>query len=887
MVGGKRSRRHAGKAGRRGRWLRSLAAAAGVLVVAGGLAAAGTADGYPASRPKLLSGAAWLASSQVGQLTLLDGSSAEVSAQVSVAPRGNRIDVVQQAATAYVVDRTAGSLRRVDGATFDVGAVAKPIPDATGGLLAFAGPRGLYALDSSRGLLVATDPLSLTAKGAAVSLASRFDAGGAVVDEHGRLWVLDSATGDLIWLDGGKRGLRRGAVTAGAGLLVLADDAPVLVDTTARRADVLDRSTAQVRRSVTLDLRPGEQIAVSGSPHAARLYIAAARGVLSVCELTRADCATAVPLSPDATDLGSPVETGGRVFVPDYRTGQVWIVDLAGARVVARPQVLHPRTKFQLLTRDGLVFFNDPDSEQAGVIDLDGGFTPVAKYDPAHPDRNLHNPGAGGRRITSKKQPPAGQPPVDQPQQPDTPDKAPPNKTPPPQPDPPKPPDPPSPPVPGQPRVRIVVSNTDPFVGDPVTLRATGVPGGPEPTAARWDFGDGQGGMGLRVNHQWDTPRNYQVSVQVTFPDNRTATSSITLRVATRPVTRPVLTVQSPTNGVISGTGGINCPSTCAATFDAGQRVILNATPSPGIVSWGGACAGAGRARTCALTMNGDKAVSIRFDTRKKLLVTSDQFEPNGGAGVQAPGGLFCQRVCTWTFDPGQQITLTAFANGLDFLGWGRACASRGQNLTCTLVMDRDQRIRQRYRHEVADRHRRPVPGHHLHDPAPARHRGQRPGLPLRRRRAVPPAARAGHDLRVHPDVLGQPLRLTDGAARVVRPAPVRRRAGPGRVRADPGRVHPAGGRDLHQHSLGGRAAAAHPGAGPGRGDGQAAAHPGRPADLGVELRLRAAQRRPRHVPRRPGHRGAQRAAADLGRAPAAGPAQGDRPDAADDRPLS
>ncbi len=780
MVGGKRSRRHAGKAGRRGRWLRSLAAAAGVLVVAGGLAAAGTADGYPASRPKLLSGAAWLASSQVGQLTLLDGSSAEVSAQVSVAPRGNRIDVVQQAATAYVVDRTAGSLRRVDGATFDVGAVAKPIPDATGGLLAFAGPRGLYALDSSRGLLVATDPLSLTAKGAAVSLASRFDAGGAVVDEHGRLWVLDSATGDLIWLDGGKRGLRRGAVTAGAGLLVLADDAPVLVDTTARRADVLDRSTAQVRRSVTLDLRPGEQIAVSGSPHAARLYIAAARGVLSVCELTRADCATAVPLSPDATDLGSPVETGGRVFVPDYRTGQVWIVDLAGARVVARPQVLHPRTKFQLLTRDGLVFFNDPDSEQAGVIDLDGGFTPVAKYDPAHPDRNLHNPGAGGGEGPSAGQPPAGQPPVDQPQQPDTPDKAPPNKTPPPQPDPPKPPDPPSPPVPGQPRVRIVVSNTDPFVGDPVTLRATGVPGGPEPTAARWDFGDGQGGMGLRVNHQWDTPRNYQVSVQATFPDNRTATSSITLRVATRPVTRPVLTVQSPTNGVISGTGGINCPSTCAAAFDAGQRVILNATPSPGnvqlgwggacagtpggtactvtmtgdrtvsatfgpprprltvtvsgngrvtgpgglncpgtcsiaynpgqpisltatpgagsgIVSWGGACAGAGRARTCALTMNGDKAVSIRFDTRKKLLVTSDQFEPNGGAGVQGPGGLFCQRVCTWTFDPGQQITLTAFANGLDFLGWGRACASRGQNLTCTLVMDRDLEVSARF----------------------------------------------------------------------------------------------------------------------------------------------------------------------------------------------
>src|SRR2546425_7174253 len=142
-----------------------------------------------------------------------------------------------------------------------------------------------------------------------VSLVSRFDAGAAVVDEHGRLWVLDAATGDLIWLEGGKRGVRRGAVTD-AGLLVLADDAPVLVDTAARRADLLDRTTAKVRRSMTLDVRPGEPIAVSGSPHSARLYVAAARGVLAVCELSQADCTTAIPLSPDATDLGAPVETG-------------------------------------------------------------------------------------------------------------------------------------------------------------------------------------------------------------------------------------------------------------------------------------------------------------------------------------------------------------------------------------------------------------------------------------------------------------------------------------------------------------------------------------------------------------------------------------------------
>src|SRR5439155_1018194 len=240
----------------RSRWLRPVAVGAGAVALAAGTALVATAGGYPADRPNLLSGAAWLASAQVGRVTLLDGSAAEVAAEKTVAAPNDKIDVVQQGSTAYVVNRSTGSLRRVDGATFDVGAAVRPIPDAADGLLAFAGP---------------------------------------------------------------------------------------------------------------LDLRPGEPVAVSGSPHADRLYLAAGRGVLTICELSRADCTTAIPLGPDATEFGAPVETGGRVFVPDYTTGQVWIVDLRQGRVVNHPQVLLPHTQFQLLTRDWLVFFNDPNSERSGV----------------------------------------------------------------------------------------------------------------------------------------------------------------------------------------------------------------------------------------------------------------------------------------------------------------------------------------------------------------------------------------------------------------------------------------------------------------------------------------------------------------------------------------
>src|SRR5215471_7185946 len=110
----------------------------------------GTHNGYSAARPRLLSGAAWLPSARAGQLTLLDGASAEVAAQVTVGPPGDRLDAVQEGAAGYAVDRTAGVIRRVDGATFEVTAPVTPLPDTGDGLRAFAGADALYTLDSRR-----------------------------------------------------------------------------------------------------------------------------------------------------------------------------------------------------------------------------------------------------------------------------------------------------------------------------------------------------------------------------------------------------------------------------------------------------------------------------------------------------------------------------------------------------------------------------------------------------------------------------------------------------------------------------------------------------------------------------------------------------------------
>src|SRR5947199_4142901 len=103
------------------RWRpRALLATAATVTGLATLAALGAGAGFPASRPRLLSGSAWLASTRIGQATLLDGSSAEVAGAVAVAPPGEQFDAVQQGAGAYAVNHHTGTVRRVDGATFTV-----------------------------------------------------------------------------------------------------------------------------------------------------------------------------------------------------------------------------------------------------------------------------------------------------------------------------------------------------------------------------------------------------------------------------------------------------------------------------------------------------------------------------------------------------------------------------------------------------------------------------------------------------------------------------------------------------------------------------------------------------------------------------------------------
>jgi hypothetical protein len=595
--------------------------AAGLLLT--GAVVVGQDDGHPADVVRLLSGAVWLSSGNVGQLTLLDGSAEEVAAQVQVASQREQVDAVQAGATGYAVNRSAGWIRRVDGATFQLSPPASPISGADDGLRVLAGSDALYALDVEHGAMAQADPATLDPRGGVQPLAAQIGPQAATLDGDGRLWVLDAATGDLSWTRDGQRGTRRNATQSRNAMLVTSNGSPVLVDPEARTATTLDPLSGDAVQSLSLDLRNDDKVQVSGSPHTSKVYVVASRGILEVCDFGEDRCSAAVPLS-GSSDFGAAVETAGRLFVPDYATGRVWIIDLQQKRVLAQAQVMSPPSRFQLLTRDGIVFFNDPDSERAGVVRLDGGVGKIAKYDPADPSKGLSGqaakpgaPAAPGGPATPPQNPaqPGAPPPTtppDQPTQPNQPD----------QPDwptdqpvdqPQNPPD-PVPPNPGQTTgsVRIVISSAQPKVGEHVTLNAEGTSGS-HPVSAHWTFGDGVEADDVMTSHSWENARTYQITVRATFANGSTAMASMSVQVTAPPQSRPKLTVTSPANGSVHGTA-INCPSSCTGTYDLHEHVSLTAQPKSGFefVSWSGACLGTDPT-ACRLTMDTDKTVTATF----------------------------------------------------------------------------------------------------------------------------------------------------------------------------------------------------------------------------------------------------------------------------------
>ena len=91
-----------------------------------------------------------------------------------------------------------------------------------------------------------------------------------------------------------------------------------------------------------------------------------------------------------------------------------------------------------------------------------------------------------------------------------------------------------------------------------------------------------------------------------------TATFNVGVQRFTLTVSRQNILIGNGT--VTSSPAGINCGSTCSATYNSDTVVTLTATPAFGsvFVGWGGACSGI-RVPSCTVTMTGDMSVTATF----------------------------------------------------------------------------------------------------------------------------------------------------------------------------------------------------------------------------------------------------------------------------------
>jgi lysophospholipase L1-like esterase len=178
-------------------------------------------------------------------------------------------------------------------------------------------------------------------------------------------------------------------------------------------------------------------------------------------------------------------------------------------------------------------------------------------------------------------------------------------------------------------------------------------------------------------------------SCTVPMTQARNVTATFTSSVATFPLNVTV-TLFAGGGSVTSSPAGINCGTTCSASYASGTSVTLTATPIPGsiFVGWSGACTGTGG---CAVVMSQARSVTATFQSAPPPVTLTVTLAGTGsGTVTSTPAGINCPTACMVGF-PGGNVTLTATpAAGATFAGWSGACTGTG---TCTVSMSQPRAV--------------------------------------------------------------------------------------------------------------------------------------------------------------------------------------------------
>ncbi len=145
---------------------------------------------------------------------------------------------------------------------------------------------------------------------------------------------------------------------------------------------------------------------------------------------------------------------------------------------------------------------------------------------------------------------------------------------------------------------------------------------------------------------------------------------------------------------VVSAPAGLDCGTSCGASFPSGSVLALTAQPVQGatFVRWSGGCTGTDP--VCRLTVSRGIAVTASFSGAGGVPFALASTGPGTIRG--SSGGLACGTACTAVLPRGTRVTLTARpAAQARFVRWESGCTGTGQ--TCSLTLSEAQAVTARF----------------------------------------------------------------------------------------------------------------------------------------------------------------------------------------------
>ncbi|MDL4819500.1 fibronectin type III domain-containing protein [Actinomadura opuntiae] len=391
---------------------------AGVLCVSALVYGVGTAS----ARYRLADVGAWLGASAKGLVVHANGLAGKVDGKAAVVPqmRGHHIKIVQDGTTVLLVDTDTGVVSRIDPSQLKI-----TTSRAAGGpaLQVLAGSGAAYTIDSVKGLVQRIDPVSLAPVGPSATLTAPL--GQAGIDAGGNLWVPVPQNGQVVPFQNGRQGTPVTAGRAGDRLaLTIAAGTPVIVDGTSATALVVRPEGAQ---RVTLPAqvsKAADGVRVPPVADGRTVPILGAGGSLYLLD-TGTGRVESVALRVPHHAFEAPHVLGPRVYLPDRTAGRLLVFNTDRGAWEAPITATRPGGTIEVITRDHMLWVNDPTGATALALDPNGAIKRIQKYDDHVPgsnrwpipvradpgngngNRNAGGPGHGGGDPV----PPTGRPP--------------------------------------------------------------------------------------------------------------------------------------------------------------------------------------------------------------------------------------------------------------------------------------------------------------------------------------------------------------------------------------------------------------------------------------------------------------------------------------------